>query len=107
MRIISTNVYGDGSRGDVTIQSELPEFPLQIEELTSAFARDFVLREISKAGIKGLPGISRLADFPYPINSSGEVIENLTNEDGTPLPPQAPRSQPAAYRARYEVTARQ
>jgi len=104
---IEVKLVGDGSRGSVTIESDLAKFPDQIEELTSARAREFVLAETVKAGIKGLPGISRTIDPPYPVNNDGEAIENLTDEHGIAVPPQSPRAQPAAYRARYEVTARQ
>lgn len=107
VKAIGVELVGDGSRGAVTIESDLPEFPLQIDELTSAKAREFVLAETVKAGIKGLPGISRTIDPPYPVNSAGEAIENLKDSDGNPVPPQSPRAQPVAYRARYEVTARQ
>lgn len=107
VKAIEVQLVGDGSRGSVTIESDLDSFPLQIEELTAAKAREFVLAESVKAGIKGLPGISRTIDPPYPVNSKGEAIENLKDKNGEPLPPQSPRCQPAAYRARYEVTARQ
>jgi hypothetical protein len=106
-QLVKVELVGDGSRGAVTIQSDAKEFPTQIEELGSAMARGFVLQAAVKEGIKGLPGISRTVDPPYPVNSKGEVIENLKDDEGKPLPPQNPRCQPAAYRARYEVTARQ
>lgn len=104
---LKVELYGDGSRGSVLIESDLPQFSFQIEELTSAKAREFVLASTVKAGIKGLPGISRMIDSPYPVNSKGETIENLKDEDGNPILPQSPRAQPVAYRACYEVTARQ
>jgi hypothetical protein len=104
---IKVELHGDGSRGTVVIESDAETFPLQIEELTSAKAREQVLISAVKEGVKGQPGISRLADPPYPINSDGETIENLTDEEGQPLPPQSPRMQAASYRAMYEVTARQ
>jgi hypothetical protein len=107
VKVIDLQIVGDGSRGAVTIESDLQSFPLQIEELTSASARSFVLAEATKAGIKGLLGISRTVDAPYPVNNKGETIENLTDKNGDPLPPQSPRMQPQAYRARYEVTGRQ
>lgn len=107
IKAIKTELVGDGSRGAVTIESDLGELPLQIEELTSSRARETVLAEAVKAGIKGLPGISRTVDPPYPVNADGETIENLKDDEGNPLPPQHPRAQPKAYRARYEVTARQ
>jgi hypothetical protein len=107
VKAIKVELFGDGSRGGVTIESDLESLPLQIEELTSAKAREFVLAESVKAGIKGLPGISRTVDPPYPVNSKGEAIENLKEKNGDPVPPQSPRAQPVAYRARYEVTARQ
>ena len=97
----------DGSRGSVLIESDLPEFPAQIEELGSAHAREQVLAAAIKEGIKGNPGISRLADPAYPVNAFDEIIEDLKDDDGNPLPPQSPRCQPNSYRARYEVTARQ
>lgn len=104
---LEVNIVGDGSRGAVTVASDLPGFPDQIDELTSARAREAVLTAAVKAGIKGSPGISRMVDPPHPINSQGETIENLKDEEGNALTPQHARSQPAAYRARYEVTARQ
>lgn len=107
VQLVNVTLHGDGSRGEVTVQSDLADFPLQIEELVSAKSREFVLSESVKAGIKGLPGISRLADPPYPINAEGKAIENLKDEEGNPLPPRHPLAQPTAYRARYEVTARQ
>jgi|GEM_PF-4572774 len=107
IKIVKVELPGDGSRGAVTIESDLKEFSMQIEELTSSKAREDVLSATVKEGIKGLPGISRTVDPPYPINSDGETIENLKDEEGNALPPQHPRAQPTAYRARYEVTARQ
>jgi hypothetical protein len=107
VKAIAVELHGDGSRGSVTIESDLREFPMQIEELTSSKAREHVLSEAVKKGIKGLPGISRTVDPPYPVNADGQAIENLQDEDGNPLPPQHSRAQPVAYRARYEVTARQ
>lgn len=106
VKVIETQIVGDGTRGAVTIESDLQSFPLQIEELTSAGARNFVLAEATKAGIKGLLGISRTVDAPYPINSKGETIENLKDKNGEFLPPNSPRMQPQAYRAKYEVTGR-
>ena len=107
VKAIEVKLEGDGSRGSVLIESDLQEFGSQIEELTSAKAREHVLMTVVKEGIKGQPGISRTVEPPYPINSLGETIENLKDDEGNPLPPQAPRMQPNAYRARYEVTARQ
>jgi hypothetical protein len=107
LKVIKVELVGDGTRGAVTIESDAKEFPTQIEELGSSAARGFVLQAAVKEGIKGLPGISKTVDPPYPVNVKGEVIENLKDDEGKPLPPQAPRCQPSAYRARYEVTARQ
>lgn len=104
---IEVKLDGDGSRGTVLLESDAETFPLQIEELTSARAREHVLISAVKEGVKGQPGISRLAEPPYPINADGETIENLTDGEGKPLPPQSPRMQPSSYRAMYEVTARQ
>lgn len=107
VREIEVEIVGDGSRGSVLIESDAEGFGQQIEELGSAGAREFVLAAATKAGITGLPGISRAIDPAYPINSQGETIEDLRDEDGEPLPPTHARCQPAAYRAKYEVTARQ
>jgi hypothetical protein len=107
VKAIEVRLDGDGSRGSVLIESDLESFPAQIEELGSAKAREHVLMSAVKEGIKGQPGISRTVEPAYPINFQGETIENLKDEDGKLLPPQAPRMQPHAYRARYEVTARQ
>lgn len=107
VQAIEVKLDGDGSRGSVLIESDLPELSLQIEELGSAKAREHVLMAAVKEGIKGQPGISRTVEPPYPINAFGETIENLKDEDNQPLPPQSPRMQPQKYRARYEVTARQ
>jgi len=107
VKALQVELVGDGSRGSVLIESDLPVFGSQIEELTSSRAREFVLASTVKAGIKGLPGISRMVDPPYPVNADGETIENLKDADGSALPPRSPRAQPKAYRARYEVTARQ
>lgn len=104
---LKVELVGDGSRGSVLIESDLPEFPRQIEELGSAKARDLVLAAAVKEGIKGSPGISRTVDPAYPVNVFGETIENLKDDDGQPLPPAHPRCQPHVYRSRYEVTARQ
>lgn len=104
---IEVKLDGDGSRGTVLIESDAETFPAQIEELTSARAREHVLMSAVKEGVKGQPGISRLAEPPFPINADGETIENLRDDAGEPLPPQSPRMQPISYRARYEVTARQ
>jgi len=104
---LAVRLDGDGSRGIVTIASDAESFPAQIEELTSARGREHVLMSVVKEGIKGQPGISRMAEPPYPVNADGETIENLKDEDGNPLPPKSPRLQPVAYRATYEVTARQ
>lgn len=104
---VEVKLDGDGSRGSVLIESDLPELSAQIEELTSAKARETVLMAAVKEGIKGQPGISRTVEPPYPLNAFNETIENLKGEDGNPLPPASPRMQPEKYRARYEVTARQ
>ena len=108
VKAIEVRLDGDGSRGSVLIESDLDSFPAQIEELGSAAARNFVLKSAVEKGIKGQPGISRTVDPPYPINFSGEAIDGtLKDDEGNPLTPQSPRMQPANYRARYEVTARQ
>tara|TARA_R110000824_G_scaffold7308_2_gene32930 strand:+ start:652 stop:981 length:330 start_codon:yes stop_codon:yes gene_type:complete len=107
VRAIEVEIVGDGSRGSVLIESNAESFGAQIEELGSAKAREFVLASITKEGITGLPGISRAIDPAYPINFKGETIEQLKDDDGELLPPTHARCQPAAYRARYEVTARQ
>ncbi len=107
VKSVEVRLDGDGSRGSVLIESDLPEFGAQIEELGSAKAREHVLMSVVKEGIKGQPGISRTVDPPYPINSEGQVIEGLVDGEGKPLPPQSPLMQPVSYRARYEVTARQ
>lgn len=107
VNVVEVALTGDGSRGSVLIESDLPKFSDQIEELASAKARETALMAAVKEGIKGQPGISRTVDPPYPINSQGETIENLKDEDGNLLPPASPRCQPQKYRARYEITARQ
>jgi hypothetical protein len=107
VRALEVEIVGDGSRGSVLIESDADSFGAQIEELGSAKAREFVLGTVTKEGITGLPGISRAIDPAYPVNSLGETIENLTDDDGELLPPTHTRCQPAAYRAKYEVTARQ
>lgn len=107
INIVEVTLTGDGSRGSVLIESDLKKLSSQIEELSSASAREQVLLAAVKEGIKGQPGISRTVDPPYPVNSDNETIENLTDEDGSPLPATSPRCQPQKYRARYEVTARQ
>lgn len=104
---LNVEILGDGSRGVVTIESNLPSFTDQIEELQSAKARDFVLQATVKAGIKGLPGISRTVDSPYPVNEKGEALETLKDNKGNPIPLTDKRATPKSYRARYEVTARQ
>lgn len=104
---LNVEILGDGSRGVVTIESNLPSFADQIEELQSAKARDFVLQAAVKAGIKGLPGISRTVDSAYPVNEKGEALENLKDAKGNPIPLTDKRATPKSYRARYEVTARQ
>jgi hypothetical protein len=105
---IEVKLNGDGSRGSVLLESDLESFPAQIEELGSAPARSAVLMAATKAGIKGQPGISRAIDPPYPVNFKEEAIDGtLKDDEGNSLPPQSPRMQPAKYRARYEVTARQ
>lgn len=105
--VVEVSLSGDGSRGSVLIESDLDNFGMQIEELGSAAARSIVIGAAVKEGIKGQPGISRTVDYPYPVNSKGEAIENLKDKDGDPLPPKSPRMQPVKYQARYEVTARQ
>ena len=105
--VIEVKLGGDGSRGSVLIESGMPELSQQIEELTSAPARESVLMAAVKEGIKGQPGISRMVDPPYPLNAFGEDIVDLKGDDDQPLPAASPRMQPEKYRARYEVTARQ
>jgi len=105
---LEVNIVGDGSRGNVLLESDLESFPRQIEELGSAAARNFVLKSATEKGITGQPGISRMIDPPHPINFKGEAIDgSLQDDEGNPLPPQSPRMQPSSYRVRYEVTARQ
>ena len=107
MRALEVVIFGDGSRGRVLLESDAESFPLQIEELGSAKARELVLGAVTKEGINGIPGISRAVDTAYPVNSQGETIEGLRGDDGELLPPTHARCQPVAYRASYEVTARQ
>jgi len=107
LNVVEVNLTTDGSRGNVLLESDLDSLPMQIEELGSSKAREFAIGAAVKEGIKGQPGISRTSEYPYPINSKGETIENLKDKNGEPLPPQSPRMQPVNYRIRYEVTARQ
>jgi hypothetical protein len=102
MKIVSMEIHG--SRGKVTVESELDSLPNQIEELASAAAKNFALASSVEGGIKGSPGISRTVDSPFPVNSEGETIGNL-EEDGKPLPPDHPRCQAKAYRVTFEITA--
>jgi hypothetical protein len=105
---LEVKLNGDGSRGSVLIGSDLESFPAQIEELGSAAARTHVLMAATKEGIAGQPGISRTLDPPYPVNFQDEPIDgSLKDEEGNALPPQHLRMQPYAYRACYEVTAKQ
>jgi len=107
VKALQVDILGDGSRGMVLIESDLPSFVDQIEELGSAKAREFVLHATIKAGIKGLPGISRTVDSAYPVNKDGEALETLKDEKGNPIPLTDKRAAPKRYRAKYEVTARQ
>ena len=108
VRALEIKIIGDGSRGSVLIESDADSFVAQIEELGSAKAREFVLGAATKEGITGLPGISRAVDPAYPVNHLGETIDGqLADDSGETLPVTHARCQPAAYRARYEVTARQ
>jgi hypothetical protein len=92
----------------VLIESDLESFTAQIDELGAADARNFVLQSVVKAGIQGTPGISRMVEGAHPVNSKDETIDgDLKDNNGDPLPATHPRMQPAKYRARYEVTARQ
>ena len=82
VRALEIKITGDGSRGSVLIESDADSFVAQIEELGSAKAREFVLGAATKEG-------------------------QLADDSGETLPVTHARCQPAAYRARYEVTARQ
>jgi hypothetical protein len=107
IKAIEVELSADGTRGAVVLQSDAAEFPQQIEELQSAACRNEAIKAAVGAGIKGLPGISRTVDPAYPVNSKGEVIEGLADNKGVPLSPSHARMQPAAYRTKYEITARQ
>ena len=107
VKTITVELFGDKSRGRITVESDCPQFPNQIEELQSATTRAFVLTEAIRAGIRGVPGISRVAESPFPVNTAGTPLDELRDEEGNQLPFNHPDMQPIAYRATYEVTARQ
>lgn len=106
LAVITAQIGPDGTRGTVTLESSSVPLPSQVDELTSSEARTLVLTAITTAGIKGSPGISRVAASPFPVNVNGESIEDLRDDAGQSLPLTHPRCQPHRYRATYEVTAR-
>lgn len=106
LKVFATNLGADGTRGEVTLES--CDIPLsdQIDELLSTAARTLVLTAAATAGIKGSPGISRMSASPFPVNASGEPLEELHDATGERLPMTHPRCQPQRYRVSYEVTSR-
>lgn len=104
VKVTEVSVLGDGSRGVVSLISDKDAFADQIEELSSAKAREEAIVAVAKKGVKGQPGISRIVNPPHPVNAFGEVIENLKDSAGEPLPQQSPRMQPQHYRITYELT---
>lgn len=106
LTVLTTQLGSDGTRGTVTIESNGISLPSQVDELLSTEARTLVLTAVIAAGIKGSPGISRMASSPFPVNSAGEPIEELRDAEGQLLPMTHPRCQPHHFRAAYEVTAR-
>lgn len=106
IEVVECVLGNDGTRAVVTVSSNAESFPQQIDELSSAAARNAALKAASAAGIKGSPGISGTAQAIHPRNKEGKAIEDLKDADGKPLAFDHPDAQPAYYQAGFEITAK-
>jgi len=106
IEVIECILGNDGTRAVVTVRSNAETFPQQIDELSSAAARNAALKAASAAGIKGSPGISGLAQAIHPRNKEGKALEDLCDDAGKTLPFDHPDAKPAYYQAGFEITAK-
>jgi len=102
----ATQFTPDLSEGVVVIESdEVHDFSLAIEELQGSGAKQLA---VAYASQKGLAPAACKPHGPgaYPINAKGMSLEQVTGEDGKPLPQQHPEMQPARYRTDVPVARR-
>jgi hypothetical protein len=94
--------YGADRRSAIiVVESDHPAFPRTIEALRSKAARDKALAFAASNGVPG-PMINDTVPDPYPVNSSGIPLDEVTDKAGQPVPYTDKRMKAAAYR--IEVT---
>ena len=76
-----------------------------IEELQHANARNMATGFASRKGV-GDARINGSLIGPYPINSKGQALDQVKDENGAALPAQHPLMQPKAYRVDIPVCRR-
>jgi len=106
IEVVQCQLSSDNTRAIVAVRSDKKSFPEQIEELSTAEARNTALKAASSAGIKGSPGISGTSQAVHPRNKQGKALDDLRDSDGKPLDFAHPDMQPAYYQAAFEVTAK-
>lgn len=94
----------DRRTATVVITSDNPDMPRQLDDLDMPDARNIAVGHAAANGVSA-PAINGNIIGPYPVNASGEVIENLVDKDGKPLPPTDPRMQPKSYRISVPIIA--
>lgn len=96
------DVSSDGNSAVVTIGCDNPQHNLAIEELQSTDARHLATAYAAQQGM-GDPRINGNLIGPYPINHAGKPLDQMTDDQGQPLPPTHQDMQVAAYRVGVPV----
>lgn len=96
----------DKGQGVVVVECDrASEFNLAIEELQGIGARNLAIGYATSHGV-GDARINGNIGYPYPVNSKGQSLEQVKDDDGNPLPPSHALMQPARYRTDVPVTRR-
>ena len=96
-----TRILPGHSKAVVVLESTNKDFPIAIEQLSSAAVKREALEIAQEMGIPNaaISASSRV----YPINAEGLVLDQVRDEKGQPLPGTHPRMRPAAYRIEVPV----
>jgi hypothetical protein len=99
LRVIedASNFSEDLTSGIVVVESDLERGGLAIEELAGHNARHKALGYANSKGIAD----ARINGTPtgaYPLNSEGQSLDEVKDENGESRPPQHPDMQVVAYR---------
>ncbi len=96
----------DMSTGTIVVESTNDsQFNMAIEELQHANARNMATGYAVRQGMSDAR-INGSLIGPYPVNSKGQVLDQVKDEAGASLPPQHPDMQPKAYRVDVPVCRR-